>query len=338
MRNLSLSLLALILGLNVFSQDDLYKERPFLLHRFGEETTSARGICVVDSIMYLSTSTGEVIRYNLNNEELIQLSDGTKFPELRDIACFESHVVVLCSHTEAGLVFFTSNSKAASPIRATPTSWNNFFLDGMDFYKSNGFLMGDPVDGKFGLFYSDNEGKEWEKCLGELSADTGEGGFAASGTNVQVLNESTFLFVSGGSRSRFFKSTNQGKVWDFIDLPFDTLNSSGPFSVHFSTEKKGIIVGGDYLKPNETKLTSLYTKNGGKKWKKSKKQCNGYRSCVVSNGTLAFACGTNGIDISKNNGKTWKPFAVTNCLAMAIVGEKLFVTTGYGCVLEYEVP
>lgn len=336
MRNLGLSLLCFI-SLSVFAQSEKHKERPFKIHRFGEEKESSRGIWMDENTAYLATSTGELLAVSLDSIHVLNLLKGKKPEELRDVAKFENHVLAMQSGKN-GVIYCLKNAGKVEEIQPSTGNWQGVFLDGMDFYDSTGFLMGDPIDGYFSLYFSIDQGLSWQKSVSELKANDGEAGFAASGTNVQVLNDSTFIFVSGGSRSRFFKSSNQGATWKFVDLPFDTLSSSGPFSVHFTTPKKGIIVGGDYTKPNDASTTSFYTEDGGKTWKKSKKQCNGYRSCVTSNGKIAFACGSNGIDFSKNNGKTWQPFALTNCLALTIVGNKLFATTAYGCVLEYDIP
>ena len=94
-------------------------------------------------------------------------------------------------------------------------------------------MMGDPKNGFFSLFKTTDGGKTWEACDGKIKALEDEAGYAASGTNVQMIDENTFVFVSGGMTSRFFISKDAGETWKERVLPYYPGKSSGPYSYNF---------------------------------------------------------------------------------------------------------
>jgi hypothetical protein len=95
-------------------------------------------------------------------------------------------------------------------------------------------------------------------------------------------------------------------------------------------ETEILTVGGSYLEPNNAQNTCFYSKDGGQTWKAPKSGPSGYRSCVIRAGNNYYACGTNGIDVSKNGGKTWKQISKVNALSMAFSNGQLYVTLADG--------
>ncbi len=71
-------------------------------------------------------------------------------------------------------------------------------------------------------------------------------------------------------------------------------------------KKIGVIVGGNYEKPDEMNNNLAFTSNGGKTWNLGK-GLNGYRSGVsyIDKNTF-IAVGSSGSDVSTDGGKTWK--------------------------------
>jgi photosystem II stability/assembly factor-like uncharacterized protein len=67
-------------------------------------------------------------------------------------------------------------------------------------------------------------------------------------------------------------------------------------------------VGGDYRQPEKTEGTAAYTKDGGKHWTAAVKPPHGFRSAVAwdAKSNAWIAVGTNGSDISYDDGKTWQ--------------------------------
>lgn len=296
----------------------------------------SRSILVKDSIVYTANSNGTLFATDLRTEKSINLLENKKFEEMRDLDFTGEYLLGMQSGTY-GLLAKTDGKMFIDYITSSNSSWIGTFLDGMDFYGKTGFMMGDPKDGFFSLFYSTDGGMNWMECPEKLKANEGEAGFAASGTNVQVLNDSTFIFVSGGKKSRFFKSTDRGNTWKITSLPYLTSESSGAFSIKMISEDIGVIVGGDYANPDLDMNTCFYTDDGGQFWLNAEDQTRGYRSCVIYAQNVFYACGTNGIDYSTDNGISWKAFAHGNFFSMCADENVLYATIPSGSFQIFEL-
>ena len=70
-----------------------------------------------------------------------------------------------------------------------------------------------------------------------------------------------------------------------------------------------VAVGGDYTKPNESAGTAAWSADGGEHWTASTTPPHGYRSTVQWSESLKLwiTAGTNGSDISRDDGRTWQP-------------------------------
>ncbi len=86
-------------------------------------------------------------------------------------------------------------------------------------------------------------------------------------------------------------------------------SSAGIFSIYFASSTMGMAVGGDYLKPEDSKATAAYTVDGGRSWRSASKMPHGYRSSVAFDPStkIWLAVGPNGTDISTDDGKNWRP-------------------------------
>jgi len=76
----------------------------------------------------------------------------------------------------------------------------------------------------------------------------------------------------------------------------------------FRDNSRFIAVGGDYTKPNEPAGTAAWSADGGDNWTASAQPPHGYRSSVEWSEALKLwiTVGTNGSDISRDDGKTWQ--------------------------------
>ena len=85
-------------------------------------------------------------------------------------------------------------------------------------------------------------------------------------------------------------------------------SSSGIFSIAFRDESHGMVVGGDYTKPNESTGTAAGSADGGEHWTASTILPHGFRSAVQWSEALKawITVGTSGSDISRDDGKTWQ--------------------------------
>jgi photosystem II stability/assembly factor-like uncharacterized protein len=84
--------------------------------------------------------------------------------------------------------------------------------------------------------------------------------------------------------------------------------SAGIFSVHFRSAANGIVVGGDYRKPDDNTGTAAYSADGGLRWAASASPPHGYRSAVAYDAASKtwITVGPNGTDISTDDGRNWR--------------------------------
>jgi photosystem II stability/assembly factor-like uncharacterized protein len=338
MERVSLWISSFLFFVTTFSQDNTYiicnKYAPVI--RYTADKCYSRSISVRDSLVYTVNSNGSMFVTNIHSKESKNVLENRSYQELRDLFVTESEVVAVQSGTN-GLLIRTNGTQYLDEYPAEKNLWNGIFLDGIDLHDSVGFLMGDPVAGHFNLFLSTDSGKTWNNCKGIIDAADGEVGFAASGTNVQVLNDSTFFFVTGGKTSRFFKTNDGGNSWKATYLPFLAGESSGAFSICMINDKEGVIVGGDYKNPSVGLNSCFYSNDGGGSWQKAKTEPRGYRSCVIYNNGVFYACGLNGIDYSMDKGAHWNSFADGTFMAMCTDSKNLYATCQNGSFQLFEL-
>jgi hypothetical protein len=215
------------------------------------------------------------------------------------------------------------------------------------------YLLGDPVKRIFALFHSEDQGETWY-ASGEQGKDAqpNEASFAASNSEFTFYGPS-LLFGSGGGVDAhvFARATecdlspgnpNAAAITNCVvrfhasEVP---VVASSPASGIFSVEarpisaKNGILtaiviaVGGTYDHPDSAAHTAAYSVNGGGAWQPSTTPPHGYRSTVQwsQSEKLWITAGTNGSDISRDDGRTWQPLDNGNWNALSlpfIVGPK----------------
>ena len=188
------------------------------------------------------------------------------------------------------------------------------FYDSMKFFDSqNGIAVGDPTENCASIILTSDGGNTWAKipCHKLPVFEQEEAFFAASNTNLKVLNNTVWI-ASGGKKARVLKSIDKGQTWEIYDTPI--IQGNGPqgiYSIDFADENNGIIIGGNYSKPTENKANKAVTTDGGKTWTLvADGQNPSYKSCVQyvpkTNGKEIFAVGKTGVSFSNDGGNTWK--------------------------------
>lgn len=200
------------------------------------------------------------------------------------------------------------------------------FFDAIAFWdEKHGIALSDPANGRFPLLVTDDGGAKWtplpeKSCPAALPK---EGCFAASGTCLVTRGENDVWFCTGGAKvTRVFRSSDRGKTWDVSETPLLAgIESAGGFSLAFRDQKNGVIVGGDYRKPDDTDATVAVTADGGKTWKSVEKPLS-FRSGVAWAVDRWVAVGTSGSD-SSADGVTWKALDKEkyNAVAFTATGE-----------------
>ena len=309
-----------------------------------ETKASLRGLSVVsEKIIWASGSGGTFLRTIDGGKTWTvgKVPDADKL-DFRDVEAFDANTAYLLSigNGENSRIYKTNDGGATWKLQFKNTNERAFF-DALAFWdNTHGIAMSDPVDGKY-LLLETQDGESW-KPLGTdkmASAKEGEAAFAASGTCLITNGENNVFLVSGGNDARVFRSNNRGLSWFVADTPFfKGTAGSGIFSIAMFDSKKGVIVGGNYEKPNETTNNLAFTIDGGKTWTLSQ-GLSGYRSGVtyVNKNTL-LAVGASGSDLSIDGGKNWRNLDKENYNAVRAKGKKAIWAVGAnGLVAKYSL-
>jgi photosystem II stability/assembly factor-like uncharacterized protein len=221
------------------------------------------------------------------------------------------------------------------------------FYDSMfiDVKSKLGIIIGDPTEDCLSILITEDLGKNWTKmpCANLPKTVDGEAAFAASDTNVKIV-DGVILIISGGKKSRLFKSKDKGKTWEVFETPIIQGEAmTGAFSMDFYNSKKGIIVGGNYDQQKDNSTNKAITKNGGKTWKLvAKNEGFGYASCVQfmpkSKGKVIYTCGTSGVYYSTNFGKKWQKIVEdTDFYTLRFSGTKSIYLAGRNKVTKIKI-
>ncbi|MGB3585413.1 MAG: YCF48-related protein [Tunicatimonas sp.] len=276
-------------------------------------SVSLRGLSAVDSeVVWASGQFGTILRTVDGGQtwEKKQIPN-TDSVDFRDIEAFSDQVAYVLSAGSPAYIFRTEDG-GDNWVKQLEDTLPNIFLDGMAFWnEQRGIVMGDPINEKFTLLSTTNGGQSWTPVkLPARSArpHAGEGGFAASGTNIVTQGSNCVWFGTGGGDARIFRSLDGGKTWEVNSSPLaQGTPSKGVFSLAFVDTLRGIAVGGDYQNPNSNVKNSAYTANGGRTWYSAIASPQGYRSGVayLPDANAYVAVGTTGSDYSTDMGVTW---------------------------------
>lgn len=279
-------------------------------------TASLRGLSVVnEKVIWASGTGGTVIRTTDGGKtwDVIQVPDAAKL-DFRDIEAFDENTAYILSigNGDASRIYKTMDGGAAWVLQFKNTDEKAFYDAIACWGRDDCIAMSDPVDAAFRLVTTLSGGNTWFQISppphkGAPLAAAEEAAFAASGTCLIVQGRTTVFLVSGGSDARVFRSANRGRTWSAADTPIvKGRPGTGIFSIAMIDALNGVIVGGDYEKPSDNSNSLAFTRDGGKTWVKAA-GLSGYRSGVtyVDKKTI-IAVGTNGSDITRNGGKSWK--------------------------------
>lgn len=277
------------------------------------QTASFRGIDVVSaSEAWVSGSDGTVIQTvdsgTTWSEILVPNSSELDF---RDIEVLTDGSVVLMS---------IGNGRTSKLLRSQNDgkTWNvvlqnedeQAFFDGITFHSDGkqGALFGDPIGGLMDLYLTDDGGATWNRLpkTQRPTLQIGEVGFAASGTGM-TWTDAGLQIATGGSVARIHRTQNKGKRWETLSTTMLAgRRSAGIFSIAMHNQQI-VIVGGDYLQPDEVGFNVSVSDNGGRNFHVPDNNTLGHKACVrILDESTFIACGRTGIDMSFDFGKTWK--------------------------------
>jgi photosystem II stability/assembly factor-like uncharacterized protein len=272
--------------------------------------SSKRGLFTVNPQVYWASGTDGVVMINNKNEDWkIHQDTSFSYLDFRDIHAFNSKEAIIMSSGD-GCEIYKTNDGAVTWNLAYKNNSTGIFFDGMDFWDNqNGIAFSDPINNQLYVIETKDSGDSWQELQSTNLPKTlkGEAGFAASGTGIVCVGDSTvYIGTGGGEISRVFISKNRGKDWEVVNTPMRSGEASGIYSMVFIDELNGVAVGGNYLDSASTEGNCAITSDGGKTWQLPKTPPTGYRSCVAYNGNGVLICtGRNGIDVSYDNGLNW---------------------------------
>ncbi len=254
--------------------------------------------------------------------------------DFRSVYAFNGREAVAATAGKNPAIWRTQDGGKQWSLVYQPTNSRAFF-NGIDFWDdSSGVLFGDPEDhGRPILLFTQDAGRSWNE-----PADTtrplfapGEAGFAASGTSIICVGDSTMAIISGGQACRLWYSRNRGRNWSHIrtDIPNpalggihlhypDTLtgeqsyllhgtSSRGGFSIAITPDSQWVVVGGDY---QDTQIRNgAVAANRYGAWWNPRTPTRGYRECIMPIDTFCWlAVGPTGCDITYNGGLDWQAY------------------------------
>jgi len=300
-----------------------------------DTTASFRGLSVVnEKVIWASGTEGTVIRTVDGGKhwDVMKVPDADKL-DFRDIEGFDANTAYILSigNGESSRIYKTTDGGKTWILQFKNTNEKAFF-DAMACWDSKTCLaISDPVDGKFLLINTWNGGAEWRFMDNSKmpAAKDGEAAFAASGTCLITQGVRNAYIVTGGTDARLFTSTDRGKTWSVQDARMNKgTAATGVFSIAMQDARNGIMVGGNYEKPDDDVNTIGFITALGTT-RKIGPGPSGYRSGVsFIDGKSIVAVGTNGSDISGDGGNTWKRIGNENLNAVQAKGKKAVWAVG----------
>jgi photosystem II stability/assembly factor-like uncharacterized protein len=284
---------------------------------------SFRGMSIPsDDVIWLSGSEGTVGKSTDGGNSWIWIKvKGYEKNDFRDIHAFDSSTAIIMAVGDPAYILKTKDGGVTWNIVFTKTL-PGIFLDAMDFKNSKeGICIGDPIavgDGGRKFFYvlkTNDGGDSWEpEPLYKMppAQQNGEAIFAASGTNILLIEhpEYEYVFATGGKVSNIYFIAKEGKK----NKAYPTIltqgeDSKGVFSITTDGKKNIYCMGGDFKIWKSAYDNFAWTKIGSEKWSTpSIAPPFGYRSCIAyvgGNKLKMVACGTNGVDVTKDGGDDW---------------------------------
>lgn len=298
----------LILCQNSFAQNSGNNSIKILSQKKG---VSIRGMAVPNkNTIWASGSKGSIAKSVNGGSEFEWLQvKGYESRDFRSIHAWDDKEAIIVAVAAPALILKTKDG-GATWYKVYENSDTLMFLDAIHFKdSSNGLVVGDPINNQIFLLSSNDKGENWNEVptsYFKTPLEKGEAFFASSGSNIAQLSKADFL-VSGGLRSRLWING------EAINIPIiQGGKTTGANSMAISPNGNNLmIVGGDFMKDtsrlqNAVGLKQLLRKS---KWviSRSLGHPNGYRSGVeYITDSILIACGTTGVDISINQGKSWE--------------------------------
>ena len=309
------------------------------LENIYEDSLSIRAIELMDGSLAFAADKGTFGSVDLKTGTVrtkVQSYDSI-LPQFRAVAHTSSDFFML-SIANPALLYKTGDQGNMEIVYKEEDE--KVFYDAMKFWNDKeGIAIGDNMNGCLSIIITRDGGKTWKKtpCSSLPKASEGEGAFAASNTNIDMVGEHTWLATTKGN---IYHSPDKGKTWEVFTTPIrKEKDTEGIYSISFFDENLGVAIGGDYTKPENNSANKALTTDGGKTWKLlANGREPGYMSCVqfVPNGggLDMVAVGFNGISYSGDMGEHWKKLSDEPFYTIRFLNDSIAYAAGSGRIAK----
>lgn len=307
---------------------------------------SIRAIEVVnDSTLWFAGSNGRYGRIINERLEIDSLSHEGRNPSFRSIAYNGQAVFILSIENPALIYKIDPNNNPWEPQIVYSESHSKVFYDSMKFFnEQKGIAMGDPVEDCLSVLITEDAGNHWKKlsCEQLPTAFEGEAAFAASNTNISVVENCAWI-ATGGTKARVFKSSDFGNSWNVSESPIvQGGKMTGIFTMDFYDKKTGIIMGGNWEAKSNQSKTKAMSHDGGKSWTlMANESAPGYISCVQfipnKKGKEIMAVSTEGLYFSGDKGKNWAKIGDEGFYSLKMIDDKSVWLAGHEKIVKIKL-
>ena len=287
---------------------------------------SLRGVSAPgDGVVWASGSGGTVLRSLDGGSTWERRGFDDETADLRDIEALDAQRAFAITITEPARVVATEDGGETWRTLYTSPDPRSFY-DSIALVGDGAVVFGDPREGVFEVLRS-ADGERFEHVSAEHlpEAFEGEAAFAASGTCVVSHGTGRLWIGTGGKRARVLRSTDAGRTWEAAETPMrQGAETTGIYSVAFGSARDGMLVGGDYTRPEAAEANAAYSRDGGVTWSAPEVGPSGYRSAVAFHPwstDVLVAVGRAGADVSLDGGRTWRTFGSQGYYAFTFAPE-----------------
>ncbi len=230
--------------------------------------------------------------------------------DFRGLAALDAKTAILMSAGEGPkgqAKLFRTTDAGRTWTQVFETREAGTFLDTIAFRNGRvGYVLGDPIDGRWFLLRTIDGGRTWRRVPGP-PVQPGEAAFAASNSALFLGGRSDVWIVSGGlAKGRVHHSADDGKTWTAAEAPLAASASAGLFGGLSLGGGRAVVVGGDY-KAELADAPSIAL-GDGRGWRLAPHA--GTSRLLEGVGRLdartLLAVGPRGTSISEDDGRTWR--------------------------------